>query len=102
MAEQITAQDVRDAARMFLPYMVAAPLVGVAAWMLDGVFIGATRTVDMRNMMIVSAVIYFASIWPLMALLGNHGLWLGLLISFAARGGTLALKYPALERSIGA
>ncbi len=92
-----TAPDVREVARVFLPYMIAAPIVGVAAWMLDGIFIGATRTKDMRNMMIVSTVIYFATVIPLMALLGNHGLWLGLLISFVVRGATLGWKYPALE-----
>jgi len=92
-----TAADVQDAARTYLPYMVAAPIVGVASWMLDGIFIGATRTKDMRNMMIVSTIVYFASVIPLMALFGNHGLWLGLLISFIVRGATLAWKYPALE-----
>ena len=92
-----TSHDVRDAGRAFLPYMVAAPLVGVAAWMLDGIFIGATRTVDMRNMMLISAAIYFITVPFLMAWLGNHGLWLGLLISFAVRGITLALRYPRLE-----
>lgn len=89
--------EVQDAARVYLPYMVAAPLIGVAAWMLDGIFIGATRTQDMRNMMIVTTIIYFASVIPLMAAFGNHGLWLGLLISFVARGVTLGWKYPALE-----
>ncbi|WP_439155549.1 MATE family efflux transporter [Yoonia sp.] len=89
---------VRDAARIYLPYMVAAPVVGVAAWMLDGIFIGATRTRDMRNMMIVSAIAYFAAVIPLMAAFGNHGLWLGLLFSFVVRGATLGWKYPALER----
>ena len=92
-----TAQDVREAAATFLPYMVAAPFVGAASWMLDGVFIGATRTADMRNMMTVSAVAYFVTVIPLMAIFGNHGLWLGLLISFVVRGATLAWKYPALE-----
>ena len=89
--------DVQAAGRVFLPYMIAAPLVGVASWMLDGIFIGATRTADMRNMMVLSTLIYFASVLPLMALFGNHGLWLGLLISFAARGVTLGWRYPALE-----
>ncbi len=92
-----TAQDVRAAAIVYLPYMIAAPIVGAAAWMLDGIFIGATRSTDMRNMMIVSALCYFAAIIPLMALLGNHGLWLGLLLSFGVRGVTLGWKYPALE-----
>jgi multidrug resistance protein, MATE family len=100
IAVMTTAQPVRDAALAFLPYMVAAPLVGVAAWMLDGIFIGATRTADMRNMMLVSTVIYFASVVPLMAVLGNHGLWLGLLISFVARGVTLGWKYPTLVAAV--
>lgn len=91
--------DVQAAGRSFLPYMVAAPLLGVASWMLDGIFIGATRTKDMRNMMIVSALIYFACVFPLMAVFGNHGLWLALLLSFIVRGITLGLKYPALEAS---
>lgn len=90
--------EVQAAGRLYLPYMVAAPIVGVAAWMLDGIFIGATRTADMRNMMLISALIYLVTVLPLMALIGNHGLWLGMLISFVARGITLGLRYPALER----
>jgi MATE family multidrug resistance protein len=68
--------------------------------MLDGIFIGATRTRDMRNMMVISTVIYFAAALLLMPIAANHGLWIALLISFAARGATLAWKYPALERSV--
>lgn len=91
------SEPVQAAARTYLPYMVAAPLVGLAAWMFDGIFIGATRTRDMRNMMVVSALAYFIAVIPLMAVFGNHGLWLGLLFSFVVRGATLAWKYPALE-----
>jgi MATE family multidrug resistance protein len=92
-----TAPEVREAARIFLPYMVLAPLAGLAPWMLDGVFIGATRTADMRNMMVVSAAIYAGALALLMPAFGNHGLWASLLISFVARGATLGLRYPALE-----
>lgn len=95
-----TARDVRAAAREFLIYMALTPFLSAAPFMLDGIFIGATRTRDMRNMMIVSAAIYFGVALALMPMLGNHGLWVALLISFAARGVTLASKYPALERSI--
>ncbi|MCR9125485.1 MAG: MATE family efflux transporter [Rhodobacteraceae bacterium] len=94
-----TAPDVRAAARVYLWYMVAAPVVGLAAWMLDGIFIGATRTRDMRNMMAVSFGVYVVAAAGLVPLLGNHGLWLAMLISFVARGVTLALRYPALERA---
>lgn len=89
--------DVQHLARDFLPYMVVAPLLGCASWMLDGIFIGATRSRDMRNMMALSFLIYWVSIVSLLPLLGNHGLWLALLISFIARGITLGWRYPALE-----
>ncbi|MGR3506729.1 MAG: MATE family efflux transporter [Paracoccaceae bacterium] len=88
---------VQNAARIYLPWMVAAPLLGLAPWMLDGIFIGATRTRDMRNMMAVSFAVYVAAVLVLLPLMGNHGLWLALLISFVARGATLGLRYPALE-----
>ena len=97
IAVMTTAEPVREAAATYLPWMVAAPLLGLAPWMLDGIFIGATRTRDMRNMMAVSAAIYAACVVILLPLMGNHGLWLSLLISFLARGLTLGLRYPALE-----
>jgi MATE family multidrug resistance protein len=96
-----TAEPVREAARDYLPWMVLAPLVGAAPWMLDGIFIGATRTRDMRNMMAVSALIYAAAALILTPALGNHGLWAALNISFVARGLTLWLRYPALEAEAG-
>ncbi|MFT6089551.1 MATE family efflux transporter [Sulfitobacter sp.] len=96
-----TAPLVRIEARVFLPYMIAAPLIGCASWMLDGIFIGATRSRDMRNMMAVSFVIYCACAAVSVPMLGNHGLWISLLVSFIARGVTLGLRYPALERAAG-
>lgn len=92
--------DVQAEARIYLIYMVLAPPLGWAAWMMDGIFIGATRSSDMRNMMAISAVIYFASVAALLPGFGNHGLWIALLISFVARGITLGLRYPALEASL--
>ncbi len=90
-------EGVRAIARLYLWWMVAAPLVGCAAWMLDGIFIGATRSRDMRNMMILSAAVYFSALPFLMMAFGNSGLWLALLLSFAMRGITLGLRYPKLE-----
>jgi MATE family multidrug resistance protein len=94
-----TSEEVRVKAREFLPWMVAAPVVGVAAWMLDGIFIGATRTADMRNMMVISALVYGAAAWALVPVYGNHGLWVALIVSFVARAVTLGVRYPALERA---
>ncbi|MBM1219969.1 MATE family efflux transporter [Ponticoccus sp. SC2-23] len=97
-----TAPEVRLAAKDDLVWMVLAPVVGLAPWMLDGIFIGATRTRDMRNMMALSAAGYFAAAPLLVAWLGNDGLWVALLLSFALRGITLGLRYPSLEREVAA
>ena len=97
----VMAKDasVQEAARMYLPHMALAPLLGALAWMLDGVFIGATRTRDMRNMMIVSFLGYCVLVALLLPGLGNHGLWLAMNGFFLLRGMSLALRYPALERA---
>jgi MATE family multidrug resistance protein len=95
-----TAPEVRAAALVFLPWVIAGPIMGIASWMLDGIFIGATRTADMRNMMAVAAAVYFAVAWPLVEVWGNHGLWLALHVSWVARAATLWWRYPALERAV--
>jgi MATE family multidrug resistance protein len=93
--------DVREVARRFLPYAVLHPVVGVWCFQLDGIFIGATRTADMRNAMIVSFCIYLGLWWLLWGSLQNHGLWIAFLVFFMARGVTLAVRYPSLLRSVG-
>lgn len=93
---------VQGAVRDFLPWMIAVPLLGVASWVLDGVFIGATRGADMRNMAALSALGYFAAVAVLVPAFGNHGLWAALLFSYVLRGITLGLRYPALERDLAA
>lgn len=96
-----TSEAVREAAHTYLPWMVLAPLVGAASWALDGIFIGATATRDMRNMMVISVAGYFAAVAVLLPTLGNHGLWLALMVSFTLRGLTLGVRYPALEARAG-
>ena len=93
------APDVQQEARRYLPWLIAAPVMIVGLTQFDGIFIGATRTADMRNMMAVAFVIYVLAAWALMPRMENHGLWLALHISFIARAGSLALRYPALERA---
>lgn len=94
------SQDVQASAEVYLPWMVLGPLAGAASWMLDGIFIGATRGRDMRNMMVVSFAIYAVALWALVPALGNHGLWASLMIFLAVRGVTLAFRYPSLLASV--
>ncbi len=95
-----TDPQVRAAARDYLPWMVIGPVLAVPGWMLDGIFIGATRTRDMRNMMLISLAIYVAAAIVLMAYFGNHGLWAAMIVSWVSRGATLGLRYQAIYRSL--
>jgi MATE family multidrug resistance protein len=93
-----TNADVRAYARDYLVFAALAPVLGALAFELDGVFIGATWTKDMRNMMLVSLAIFLGLLF-LLGPKGNVGLWAGLLTFFLARGVTLASRYPKLLRA---
>lgn len=100
----VMAKDagVQETARHFLFWAAMSPVIGIASWMFDGIYIGATRTKDMRNAMLASVAIYAAVLWPMISMFGNHGLWASLMILNTARGITLALRYPALEKAADA
>ena len=89
-----TAPDVREAAQLYLPWLVAAPLIGVAAWVYDGIFIGALLTGDMLRAMLVSVAVYVVALAILVPLAGNHGLWAALMVLNGTRTFTLWRLYP--------
>ncbi len=94
--------EVRAAARAVLPWMIVAPLVSVWSYQLDGIFIGAVRSAEMRNAMIASLVVFVAAVTALKPAMGNHGLWLAFLVFMVARTATLGAYWPRIERSLGA
>ena len=99
LIDMMTANtEVRQAARAFLLFVILSPLLAVFAFAYDGVYIGATWARDMRNLMVLSLVIFLAA-WFLLRPFGNAGLWTALLVHYAARGGLEALRYPALFRA---
>lgn len=93
--------EVRSLSRDYLLWSALLPLVGVWSFQLDGIFIGSTRTAEMRNGMIISMAVFAAAVAVLVPLWGNHGLWLAMWIFMAVRAVTLGLWYPRLERSVG-
>jgi multidrug resistance protein, MATE family len=90
--------DVRHSARDYLWFVALSPLLAVFAFGYDGVYIGATWAREMRNLMMLSLVIFFAA-WLELRSFGNAGLWGALLVHYAARGGLQALRYPAMLRA---
>ena len=76
---------VRAMANAFLPWMIAMPLLATASYLLDGLFIGATRTRAMRDTMIAAVLGFYLPVWWLSQPLGNHGLWLAFITFTLAR-----------------
>ncbi|WP_427003819.1 MATE family efflux transporter DinF [Pantoea eucrina] len=83
-------ESLREAADRYLIWQVILPLAGVWSYLLDGMFIGATRGRDMRNSMLLAALGYALTLLTL-PWLGNHGLWLAITVFLALRGITLGL-----------
>jgi len=105
MGEQIIAlfsdiTEVRTTAIQYLPWMIVSPLISVWSFQLDGIFVGTTRSAEMRNAMIASLAVYLAACWLLIPAFGNHGLWLALMVFMVARMVTLGLYFPRLERAV--
>lgn len=83
-------EPLQQAADRYLIWQVILPLIGVWCYLLDGMFIGATRGREMRNSMMVAALGYFLTLLSV-PLLGNHGLWLAVTVFLALRGLSLWL-----------
>lgn len=77
--------EVRALANLYLPWAALVPLLGAIAFQMDGIFIGATWSREMRNMMVLSLGIYMLSWAALHPFFGNHGLWMALLVFNAVR-----------------
>ena len=94
----IKSPDVQAMAAIYMPWAALAPVVGLLAFHMDGVFIGATWSRDMRNMMVLSLIGYFAAYLILPGFMGNHGLWLSLHLFLGLRGFSLLYILPSRAR----
>ena len=81
-----SAEDVRTVAANYLPWAALTALSGVLAFQMDGIFIGATWSRDMRNMMLASFLVFAAALYLLAPAFGNDGLWAALHIFLLCRG----------------
>jgi MATE family multidrug resistance protein len=99
MIDLMTASDeVRRASREFLVFIILAPLPGAFAFGFDGIYGGATWVREMRNLMLLSLLIFLGAWWAFGAF-GNAGLWSALIAFYVARGGLLGARYPAMYRA---
>mgnify|MGYP003115840264 CR=1 FL=1 len=91
--------EVRSTAWRYLPWLWCLPLAAGGGFLLDGVFIGATRTRDMQNTMLFSALGVFLPVWWLTTGWGNHGLWFSLITLMLARAASMGWLFVRHTRS---
>lgn len=85
-------EEVRATAAVYLPWMVAMPLIAVWSYLLDGIFIGTSAVREMRNSIFIGILFYLPA-WWLTQGLGNHGLWLAFTLFITVRSGVLIGYY---------
>lgn len=93
------AEDVRIEAVKYLPWAALTGITGLLAFHMDGVYIGATWSRDMRNMMFLSLAFFLAVLYAVKPVMGNHGLWLALNLFLSIRGFTLLAILPRRYRA---
>lgn len=94
----VTADDVRSVALSYLPWAALAVLAGMLASQMNGIFIGAAWSRDVRNMMSLSFVTFVVAVFSLGHQFGNHGLWAAFNIFLLMRGiSLLCLMSPRVR-----
>ena len=78
-------QEVIDATKSFTFWTILIPITGFAAFLWDGIFIGATASKEMRNAMILSAMSFFVCYYSTKSFLGNNALWLSFILYLSIR-----------------
>ena len=88
------------AALIYWPWLTALPLVGLACFMADGIFIGSGKTLAMQNSMLAAVLLVFLPLWYWSRPMGNHGLWLAYLGFLAARSLMMAGLFAYFSRQV--
>jgi MATE family multidrug resistance protein len=91
-------EAIRTVAGEYLPWLIVLPLVAVWSFLLDGVFVGATRAPELRDSMLISFAGFLVLAVGLGAWFGNHGLWCAMLGFMALRAITLGMRLPGIEK----
>ena len=82
-------ENILKQASQFMFWIVLFPIVATPSYIWDGIYIGYTASIAMRNTMIIALATYISFYYLQLHFMdwGNDGLWLTLLVFMAARGG---------------
>ena len=93
-------ENIRDISYQYSFWLVLLPFVSSFCYQLDGIFIGASQTQELRNAMLISVVIHLISSFMLVEGFGNQGLWISLTIFFILRALTLVIYFNRIYLKI--
>lgn len=97
IALMTTSPEVQAEASRYLIWVWLMPLASFGSFIFDGIFIGATMSRQMRNVMLIALTLYILTILVTLPMLGNHGLWMALIVMSIARTVLMAVNYPRVE-----
>ncbi len=84
--------DVINEAKTYLWWLALFPIISVAAFVWDGVFIGVTASRAMRNTMLIATfLVFLPTYFILHPYLKNDALWIALILFFITRGITQSI-----------
>lgn len=95
-----TIEPVAQSAKTYVGWLIALPLLGVFAFLFDGLFIGAGATRELRNSMVLAASAYIIMVAATLPSAGNNALWLAMAVFMVVRSATLARTYPKLATQL--
>lgn len=78
--------SVVEASKAYVWWAYLVPAAGVAAFVWDGIFIGTTQTRGMLLSSAIAALVFFVTATITIKTMGNHGLWLSMILYLATRG----------------
>lgn len=79
-------QEVLNASSDYFYWVLAIPLAGMAAFLWDGIYIGATASRQMLYSMLVASVSFFILQGIFQQRMGNHALWMAFIAYLFLRG----------------
>jgi len=92
--------EIRQMAEQLMPLVIALPVVSVACYQFDGVYIAATAGAAMMVTMAIAFAVYILVLNSMTTAWGLTGLWAAVLVFMATRGITQAFWYPRLEAAL--
>ncbi len=102
IAAMTDLEMVRVEAARYLPWASVYVLLSFGAFQLDGIFIGATRSAEMRNAALLATAVFMLFAWLLTPIWAAHGLWLAFVLYVVTRALTQLMYMPRIRASIAA